>query len=242
MSFISRIIAGALCSALTATCNSPAETEARGDKQARSAKVNTPQPAPIVQMNDSVALSFICSGKRAVVRLIGMGPNRMDTASVDTTWTWKVTSLSELKKRYPRAKYSALQPDGFNVDYTVRQTTKQDSLYVVAYEGIVPADENSGDLGNTVGIISFVKRKNGWVLLSNRFDVISQVGQGKLRYQYGGWIGTGGVHQDKLLTAVLVPENDDDRILLFDQYGNVNEDASLAIAMRDYANYQSKSE
>ena len=197
------------------------------DNQGRTVR-NQPNAAPSIRfMNDSVAMAAICTGKRVAVSFLGMGPNAGDTASVDTTWTWQAIT-AQMKKRYPKATISEADKPT-NVDYSILNTIKNDSLYVVAYLGTIPTQEKSGDIGSGLGIISFAKKNGTWAVLSNNFNVLGAVGTGNLEYS-GDWIGNGGIDGRRVLTAVVVPEHDDDRTLLFDQFGKVDEDAPLSVA------------
>ena len=198
------------------------------DDQGRTAR-NQPNAVPSIRfMNDSVAMAAFCTGKRVAVSFLGAGPNAGDTASVDTTWTWKATT-AQIKKRYSKATLGGAD-NLTNVDYSILNTLKTDSLYIVAYLGSVSTQETSGDIGSGLGIISFAKRNGTWAVLNNNFNVLAAVVPGNLEYR-GDWIGNGGVDGGRILTAVVVPEHDDDRTLLFDQFGKVDEGAPLNVAM-----------
>ena len=203
-------------------CLSACESNSKKQGKVKSSKLIS------VKMSDSLAMAAICSGKRIAVSYLEMGPNAGDTASVDTVWTW-MANTSQIKKRYPNAKLND-SDNSENVDYSILNTIASDSIYVLSYLGEIKDKETSRNLGSSLGIISFAKRNGTWVMLNNNFNVLAAVGNGNIEYSQG-WIGKGGVNGSRVLTAVVVPENDDDRTLLFDQFGKVDEDASLKVAM-----------
>lgn len=116
-------------------------------------------------MNDSIALSTIF--KSVVPDADFLAEHQVRVLA----GVWKAPNADSVKARYPEAYIDDNGNRVFNINYTIDNTLKNDTLYNIDYSAhLTGSDKAKFKLGFNTGVATFKKTKEGWYLKSNTYN------------------------------------------------------------------------